>query len=245
MIHYVNMHSQRPLALREAQEALSNIEREGAAGESFRFSLGGELQQLIKEKAAKELIKELQRSTKDMYLDIRIASPHCVLPGAEPFIPQGAHGKRDPDSPLSQQREASWDNGSSGEYRPSYKREPRFEFRPGETLVRSVRPGKFRLWQGAISLELFGLPGEEPGSTRSSRARNSVSQSLSVAERLQPTSGRSVSVSPTSAPWLASLIECRGVTVRGGECDGEEMLVVQALLTRALDPNPDPTEGRY
>ena len=31
-------------------------------------------------------MRELQRSTKDMYLDIRIASPHCVLPGAEPFF---------------------------------------------------------------------------------------------------------------------------------------------------------------
>jgi len=59
VIHYINLHSQRPLALQEAQEAQSHIDREGSgntAYDTLRFSLGGELQQLIKEKAALESI---------------------------------------------------------------------------------------------------------------------------------------------------------------------------------------------
>jgi hypothetical protein len=124
-------------------------------------------------------MRELQRSAKDVYLNIRIASPHCILPGGEPFSPQA--------SP-----EATKGEGQAGVPRqdggPSYKRSPRFEFRPGDTLVRSERPGKFRVWQSVVSLELFGLAGEAPGSSRST-ARRSASDSRGG-------DGRSVSSSP-------------------------------------------------
>lgn len=83
---------------------------------------------------------------------------------------------------------------------------PRLEIRPGDLLVHSQAPGKFRAWVSKMSLLVFGMTqtAANPGN------RNPSNHNLGAQ---QP-------------GCIGSLLEWRGVLVKGGVCDGEERMVI-------------------